>query len=237
MLRTLHARNAGVEEGRESSTVEVPPDPFLRRIEEVHRLAARRTGPASPHRMTGTHLDSTFLCLQFDALDGPRCDYTQPVSVELGVLYRPLPQTGKSEGLPQATPEKAGRTIVGPPHFRGSPRRAAVFLLDLALLLLGQEGTRWPTTRVEAGHDPRLAPPVKPFSQPARGDSPASGQLSDRLKRASPPVRLADQPLDPTAGPPRHERDRRCGTESLPPPRPPPSTGGQVPRDPARTRN
>ena len=71
--------------------------------------------------MTGPHIDFMFLRILFDALDGPRRDYTQQGSAELGVLYHPLPQMGKAAGLPQATPEKAGRTEIMTRYRLASP--------------------------------------------------------------------------------------------------------------------
>ena len=152
-----------------------------------------------------------------------------------GVGNREALPAGVGMDLQVGDPDPSTRQ--GPPHFCGSPRRAAVFPLDLALLLLGQGRTRRSATRVETGHDARQAPPLKQFPQPGWADSPAIGQQTDLLDKASPPQRLEDQPLDPTVGQPRHERYGRGGAGSLPPPRPPPSTGGQATRHPARTRN
>jgi hypothetical protein len=69
--------------------------------------------------MTDPHIDSTFLRIQFDVLDGPQFDLTPQVPVELSVIFYSLPRMRIAAGPPQATPEKVVRidldSIVGAP--------------------------------------------------------------------------------------------------------------------------
>ena len=108
----------------------------------------------------------------------------------------------------------------------------APLLVQDPLLFLGQGRGRGPPPRVEARHDPGLAPSLKEFPEPPNTDAPPSGHLAHGLVGDGLFLSLADQPLDAAIGETSHVGGGD-GAESRPPPGPPLSTE----RNPADSRS
>lgn len=96
------------------------------------------------------------------------------------------------------------------PDLGGSPRSSVPLGGDELFLGLGERGPLGTTVRVEAGHDPGLAPALKQFPQPSARDTPPSRHLGESISVPA-VLGLTDEVGDPKIGELRHASESVSG--------------------------
>ena len=110
---TVDTREPGVQAGQEPAAVEMSPLALFGVVVDGKFAFTFRAGEASTSRVIHPHIDPSLLGGEINSIHLPRCDETQWLTVELGVVHGPNHASGRSvQPITHAEPGSASLWLI-----------------------------------------------------------------------------------------------------------------------------